>query len=74
MKDRRLTASAAFHDDRINRDYCGNINDAKTNCVQFFKESLPFYQFCHNSLTYCQKLCILGVREVPMKAGGILRE
>ena len=41
---KRLTASAAFHDYRINRDYCGNINDAETNCVRFFKKTLPFYQ------------------------------
>ena len=58
----RLTASAALHDFRINRDYCGNINDAETNCVRFFKKSLPFHQFFRYFLTYHKKLCILESR------------
>ena len=66
MKGKRLTASAVFHGYRINRDYCGNINDDKTNCVRFFKKSLPFYQLYGKFLTYCQKLCILVIRQLPI--------
>ena len=62
MKGKRLTASAALHGYRIKRDYCGNINDAETNCVRFFKKSLPFHQFFRYFLTYRQKLCILESR------------
>ena len=59
---KRLTASAAFHDYRIIRDYCGNINDSKTKCVRFFKKTLRFCQFFHNLLTFWQKLSILENR------------
>lgn len=64
MKGKRLTASAAFHGYRIKRNYCGNINDGKTNYVRFIKNSLSFYQLYGKFLTYCQILCILSVREL----------
>lgn len=38
----RLTASAAFHIDRIILDYDGNINNIQTNCGSKLKIFLAF--------------------------------
>ena len=67
VERKRLTASAAFHAYRINRDYCGNINDAETNCVRFMKKSLPLYQICGSFLTDRKNLCILDNRRFTIR-------